>query len=74
MTKLKWTPELYEMIWNLSVGEKRSQNEICKIIFDKYDVSYSAPRISQILKKMRVQKNSEGLVNANLSLESRCRK
>ena len=65
MTKLKWTPELYEMIWNLSVVEKRSQNEICRVLFDTYAVSYSAPRISQILKKMRAQKNSEGLVNAN---------
>ena len=65
MTKLKWTPELYEMIWNLSVVEKRSQNEICRALFDTYGVSYSAPRISQILKKMRAQKNSEGLVNAN---------
>ena len=65
MTKLKWTPELYEEVYNLATIEKRSQNEICKIIFDKYDVSYSAPRISQILKKMRTQKNSEGLVNAN---------
>ena len=65
MTKLKWTPELYEEVYNLATIEKRSQNEICKIIFDKYDVSYSAPRISQILKKMRAQKNSEGLVNAN---------
>ena len=65
MTKLKWTPELYEMIWNLSVVEKRSQNEICRVLFDTYGVSYSAPRISQILEKMRAQKNSEGLVNAN---------
>ena len=59
MTKLKWTPELYEEVFNLHYIEKRSLNEICRVLFDKYNVSYSAPRISQILKKVRNEKNQQ---------------
>ena len=56
--KIDW--ELYsEQLCELRYNEKKSLTEINKIVFDKFQVSYSNARISQVFSSWKKQATSE---------------
>ena len=56
--KIDW--ELYrEQLCELRYNEKKSLTEINKIVFDKFQVSYSNARISQVFSSWKKQTTPE---------------
>ena len=56
--KIDW--ELYrEQLCELRYNEKKSLTEINKIVFDKFQVSYSNARISQVFSSWKKQATTE---------------